>query len=62
LINIATSKLLSPINKDVAALMVAFAVIFVPIDFIALANKLNILSLLDMPNYRSVFTTDQLLG
>lgn len=53
-------KLLSPVNQDVAALMVAFAMIFVPIDLAALANQLDILSLLDGSKYQQAFAPDQL--
>jgi hypothetical protein len=53
-------QLLSPVSKKAAVLMVAFAVVFVPIDFVALANELNILSLLHGDTYRAAFTTEQL--
>jgi hypothetical protein len=53
-------KLLSPVNGNLAVLMVAFAVICIPIDFVAIANQLDILSLLDDEKYRQVFTPDQL--
>ncbi len=60
LLPLALYKLLSPVNQSIAVLMVAFAVIFVPIDLIALANQLDILSLLDGSKYQQAFTSDQL--
>ena len=53
-------KLLSPVDRNVAVLMVALAVTCVPIDFVALANQLDILSLLSGDKYQQVFSTDQL--
>ena len=53
-------ELLGPVNRVVAVLMVALAVACVPIDFVAIANQLDILSLLDGNKYRSVFTPDEL--
>lgn len=56
----ALYKLLSPVGKGVAVLMVAFAVVSVPISFVNLLNKLDILSLLSGANYLQAFTTEQL--
>ena len=56
---LALYKLLSPVSRDAAVLMVAFAVACVPIYFVALANQLDILSLLDSAIYQNVFTADQ---
>ena len=53
-------KLLSPVNKNMAVVMVVFAVTCVPIYFVALANQLDALSLLDGDKIQNVFTTDQL--
>lgn len=53
-------KLLSPVGKNAAALMVAFAVVSVPISFVNLLNKLDILSLLSDADHLRVFTTEQL--
>jgi len=53
-------KLLSPVGKGAAALMVAFAVASVPISFINLLHKLDVLSLLSGASYLQAFTTDQL--
>ena len=44
-------KLLSPVGKGVAALMAAFAVVSVPISFVNLLNKFDILSLLNGASY-----------
>jgi hypothetical protein len=53
-------QLLSPVNKAAAALMVMLAVVAVPIYFVALANQLDILSLLTDAKYPPLFTPDQL--
>ena len=53
-------KLLSPVNRNLAVLMVAFAVTCVPIDFVAIANQLDILSLLNDEKYQQIFTSEQL--
>lgn len=53
-------RLLSPVDRNAAALMVAFAVSSVPISFVSLANKLDVLSLLDGTNHLQAFTADQL--
>ena len=60
LLPFALYKLLSPVNKDAAVLMVAFAVGSVPIDFVININKLDILSLLSGADYLRAFTTDDL--
>jgi hypothetical protein len=56
----ALYKLLSPVGKSAAVLMIVFAVVQVPIFFVNLLNKLDILSLLSAPDYLQVFTTEQL--
>jgi hypothetical protein len=53
-------KLLSPVNRDIAVLMVALAVACVPIYFVAIANQLDILSLLNDDRYKQVFTSAHL--
>lgn len=53
-------KLLSSVNRSAAMLMVAFAVVSVPISFVNMLAKLNILSLLSEAEYLQVFPTDQL--
>ena len=53
-------KLLSAYGKVPAALMVVFAVASVPISLMAVANKLDILSLLGDADYLQVFTQEQL--
>ena len=60
LLPLALYKLLSPVNRSIAVLMVAFAVACIPIDFVAIANQLDILSLLNRNKYQQVFTSDQL--
>lgn len=53
-------KLFSPVSGGAATLMVAFAVISVPIAFGNELNRLDILSLLSRPDYIEAFTTHQL--
>jgi hypothetical protein len=53
-------KLLGPVDKSMGVLMVAFAVVSTPIDFVAIANQLDILSLLSGDKYKQFFTPDQL--
>lgn len=53
-------KLLSRAGKDIAVLMVALAVASVPISFVNLSHKLDVLSLLGDANYLQAFTTEQL--
>jgi hypothetical protein len=53
-------KLLSPVNRNMAVLMVALAVACVPIYFVALAHQMNVLSLVDGDKYKQLFTPDQL--
>lgn len=60
LLPLALYKLLGPVNRSVAALMVALAVASVPISFVNLLNKLDILSLLGGADYLRAFTTEQL--
>ncbi len=57
---LALYKLLSPINRNMAVLMVALAVTCVPIYFVALAHQMDILSLVDDDKYKQLFTPDQL--
>lgn len=60
LLPFALYRLLSPVGKGVAVLMVAFAVVSVPISFVNLLNKFDILSLLNEASYLQAFTTEQL--
>ncbi len=60
LLPIALYKLLSPINRNVAVLMFAFAVIQTPIFLVNLFHKLDILSLMGGASYLQAFTTEQL--
>ncbi len=53
-------KLLKPVNKNYAKLMVLLAVVSVPISFINIQNKFNVLSLISNAEYLKVFSTDQL--
>jgi hypothetical protein len=60
LLPLALYRLLSMINKNAAVLMVAFAVASVPISFVNLLNKLDVLSLLSGAEYLQALTTQQL--
>jgi hypothetical protein len=53
-------KLLAPVNRTAALLMVVFALLSIPIDFIAIATQFDVLSLLQGSTYAQVFTPDQL--
>ncbi|HJW45565.1 MAG TPA: DUF4386 domain-containing protein, partial [Lysobacter sp.] len=51
LLPLALYRLLAPFGKSAAVLMVAFAVVSIPISFVNLLNKLDILSLLSGADY-----------
>ncbi|MBS0569177.1 MAG: DUF4386 domain-containing protein [Proteobacteria bacterium] len=53
-------RLLASVDRKAALLMVAFAVVFVPMDFIAIANQLDILSSLNVAESHQVLTVEQL--
>jgi hypothetical protein len=53
-------RLLSPVDGTVAGLMVLFAVVSVPIEFVAVANKYDVLALLDGSDYGSLLSSGQL--
>jgi len=55
-------KLLSPVNKSAAVLMVALAVVQVPIYFVALTNRLDALSLLEGDKFQKVFSPAEVRG
>lgn len=52
--------LLGHVNKKIAVLMVAFAVISVPISFMAIANQFDILSVLNGHDYQKLLAPNQL--
>ena len=60
LLPFALYKLLSPVSKLAATLMVAFAVVQVPIFFICSLHRFDVLSLLSGAGYLHAFTADQL--
>jgi hypothetical protein len=53
-------KLLKPVNKDHASLMVVFALVSIPIGMLSLLNQLAALLLLSGAGYSTVFAADQL--
>lgn len=57
---LALYRLLSPVNSTAAVLMVAFAVGSVPISFVNLINKLDVLSLLGGATYLQALPSEQL--
>ena len=60
LLPFALYKLLSPVGRNAAVLMVVLAVASVPISFVSLLYKLDVLTLLSGAGYLQAFTTDQL--
>jgi len=57
---LALHKLLSPYGKHAAILMVAFAVVSVPISFVNILHQFEVLSLLSGVDYLNAFSTEQL--
>lgn len=60
LLPLALYKLLSPYGRQLAVLMVAFAVASVPIAFVVTLNKFDVLSLLGGADYLQVFSAEEL--
>lgn len=57
---LALYRLLEPVNKDHAVLMVVLALLAVPIAFLNELNHLAVLRLLSGPDYLKALTSDQL--
>ncbi|MEO8460496.1 MAG: DUF4386 domain-containing protein [Dokdonella sp.] len=57
---LALYKLLGRVNREAAVLMVAFAVISVPLDFVININKLDVLTLLSGPDYTRALSSGDL--
>jgi Domain of unknown function (DUF4386) len=57
---LALYRLLRPVNKDQAVLMVVLALLGVPIAFLNEVNHLAVLLLLSRPDYLGALTSDQL--
>lgn len=53
-------KLFKPVNKVYAILMVAFAVVSVPMAFINFGNEFSVLTLISKADYLKTFETDKL--
>ncbi|KFN43067.1 DUF4386 domain-containing protein [Arenimonas oryziterrae] len=53
-------RLLSPSGKTAAVLMVAFAIVSVPLSLVNLGHKLDVLTLISGADYLHVFTAEQL--
>ena len=53
-------KLLKPVNKDIALLMVVFLLVAVPIAMLNELNRFVVLLLLNGADFLTVFTADQL--
>ena len=53
-------KLLQGVNRNAALLMVAFAVVSVPVSFVNMLHKFDVLTLLSGAEYLRAFTTEQL--
>ncbi|RUL77494.1 DUF4386 domain-containing protein [Dyella choica] len=60
LLPLALYKLLSPVNRSAAAAMVALALVSVPMDLLAVAYQLDILTLLHDDTYRQALTANPL--
>jgi hypothetical protein len=60
LLPLALYKLLSPVNGMYAKLMVLLAVVSVPMSFINLQNKFDVLTIVNGADYLNVFTAQQL--
>lgn len=60
LLPLALFRLLRGVNQNMAVVMVALAVVSVPVALLSLVNRLDLLSLLTDPYYRQAFTPDQL--
>ncbi|MEP6712247.1 MAG: DUF4386 domain-containing protein, partial [Ferruginibacter sp.] len=60
LLPIVLYKLLKPINKIYALLMVAFALVSVPISFINMGNKFSVLTLITKAEYLKGLEVDKL--
>lgn len=60
LLPIALYKLLNPVNKTHALLMVIFAVVSVPISFVNMLNNFSVLTLVSNTDYLKVFEVDKL--
>jgi len=54
------SKLLSPVSKIPAVLMVTFAVVSVPISYVNMLNEFAVLTLIGKANYLTAFTAEEL--
>ena len=60
LVSLALYKLLKPVNKNHAFLMVIFVLVSVPITMLTLLNQSAVLLLLSGADYLKVFEVDQL--
>jgi len=60
LLPLALHRLLSPVNRNAAALMVAFVAVSVPLSFANLSHKFEVLSLLSGADYLRAFGAEQL--
>ena len=60
LLGLVLYRLLGPVNRNAAVLMVALVAVAVPMGFLAVANKLDVLSLLHGNVHRALLAPDQL--
>lgn len=60
LLALSLYRLLSPVNRSAAVVMVALATMGIPIALSASAHQFDVLSLLQEPNFARAFTPDQL--
>jgi hypothetical protein len=55
-------KLLRPVNKTIAIVMLAFALIISPLAFVNIGNKFAVLTLIDKVGYLKIFTVEHYFG
>jgi hypothetical protein len=60
LLPLALYRLLGPVDRIAGALMVAFAMVSIPLAFVNLMHKLDVLSLLSGADHLSAFPSEQL--
>ncbi|WP_438422559.1 DUF4386 domain-containing protein [Aquimarina macrocephali] len=53
-------KLLKPVHENSAVLMVVFAIISIPISYLNIQNKVDVLSLIGNAEYLKMYTAEQL--
>ena len=60
LVALTLYRLFKPVNRDIAALMIALVLIAAPMAILTKLNQVAALQILSSPNYLKTFTTEQL--